>query len=307
MTLLGWFQKRRIIVPHRLGFLLLSLLMLLFAVAIGDTKTSDTNFFDYDPKTPIEIEELGAYPGDSLVNHEITYSSKALDREVGAYLVVPTGEGPFPAVVFLHKYPGDKDQFLDEAKMMAKMGVVSLLVEGYFPWRTRPKNLEADRQSIRRQIIELRRAVDVLASRSDVDPKRIAFVGMDYGAMHGSVLAGVEKRIKAFVLIVPTHRYINWNSLLNGDTFTMPYRKGMQSLDPISYISQASAPVLFQFSNADRFVAEEDALQLYTTAKEPKNIQWYKGDHEVSFPMGQNDRLEWLRGQLKLAPVEPDK
>jgi len=50
-------------------------------------------------------------------------------------------------------------------------------------------------------VIDLRRAVDVVLSRPGVDPKRIGFVGHSFGATWGGVLAGVEKRIKAYVLM----------------------------------------------------------------------------------------------------------
>ena len=51
-------------------------------------------------------------------------------------------------------------------------------------------------------IIDLRRAVDLLASRSDVDPERIAYLGVSYGGMMGGLLASIEDRLQAYVLIV---------------------------------------------------------------------------------------------------------
>jgi cephalosporin-C deacetylase-like acetyl esterase len=49
--------------------------------------------------------------------------------------------------------------------------------------------------------VDLRRAVDLMLSRSDVDKSRIAYVGHSYGAMLGGILTAVEKRIKTFVLL----------------------------------------------------------------------------------------------------------
>src|SRR5260370_16222481 len=47
----------------------------------------------------------------------------------------------------------------------------------------------------------MRRGADLLLARSDVDPKRLAYVGHIYNAATGAFLAGIDKRFKAFVLM----------------------------------------------------------------------------------------------------------
>ena len=51
------------------------------------------------------------------------------------------------------------------------------------------------------QVIDLRRAVDLLYLRRDVDRKRIAYVGHSWDAHVGAILAGVETRICCYVLM----------------------------------------------------------------------------------------------------------
>src|SRR5215831_18965291 len=80
---------------------------------------------------------------DQLLRHwvyDITYSSPVGDRGaaagpngglVAAYLVVPSGKGPFPAVIYGHWcMPGsekkNRTEFLDEALVLAHSGVISL-------------------------------------------------------------------------------------------------------------------------------------------------------------------------------------
>ena len=50
------------------------------------------------------------------------------------------------------------------------------------------------------QVIDLRRAVDLLSLRADVDRKRIGYVGHGFNAHTGAILAGVEIRIDSYVL-----------------------------------------------------------------------------------------------------------
>jgi cephalosporin-C deacetylase-like acetyl esterase len=47
----------------------------------------------------------------------------------------------------------------------------------------------------------MRRGVDLLVARKDIDPKRIAYVGHSYNATVGGFLSGVDKRVAAFVLM----------------------------------------------------------------------------------------------------------
>ena len=49
---------------------------------------------------------------------------------ISAYLVIPEGNGVFPAVLYLHAGGMSKDQFLEEAILLAQQGVVCLLIDG---------------------------------------------------------------------------------------------------------------------------------------------------------------------------------
>jgi pimeloyl-ACP methyl ester carboxylesterase len=152
--------------------------------------------FEYDQTAPLDIHEANVATSDDFIIHDISYESPK-GGWVAAFLVTPPGEGPFAGVIFLHPGGGDRSYFLDEAKKLAKRGAVSLLLEDNFS----AKGEIADHDRITRIIVDLRRAVDLLTARSDVDPHRIGFVGHSYGANLGGVLAGVEHRIAAYVFM----------------------------------------------------------------------------------------------------------
>ncbi len=61
------------------------------------------------------------------------------------------------------------------------------------------------------QTIDLRRAIDVLLMQPGIDNERIAFVGHDYGAMFGSIMAGIDKRVKACVLVTGMGNFGDWS------------------------------------------------------------------------------------------------
>jgi dienelactone hydrolase len=127
---------------------------------------------------------------------------------VPAYLVVPSGKGPFAVILFGHWGGGDRTEFLAEAILDARAGAVCLLPA--YPW-TRPApwrralqyvgSPENDFEAYVQAVVDLRRGLDLLLARPDVDPQRVAYVGHSYGAQWGAILAAEDRRMKTAVLI----------------------------------------------------------------------------------------------------------
>jgi dienelactone hydrolase len=180
-------------------------LMLVFAsCTVGAAQTKHIEglrqMFDYDRSLPLDVREVGVEDRNGVRIHDVSYQSPKGGR-VTAYLVVPEGQRQkFAGILFMHPRPGSRRNFLDEALSLAKAGAVSLLIDAPFsrageskrefdPTVTKP---EADRDIYIQTVVDLRRGVDLLVSRSDVDPNRIGFIGHSYGAHTGAVLAGIE-------------------------------------------------------------------------------------------------------------------
>src|SRR6266571_4039009 len=163
--------------------------------------------FTYDSSPPFDIQDKIIQETSDFTIYDLTYASPKGGR-VPAYLVVPKGKGPFAAVLFGHYGLGTRSEFIPEAKFYAKAGAVSLLPD--YPWdRPEPwhKSVdhfdkpELDRDAYVQTVVDLRRGIDLLLARNDVDPKRLAYVGQSYGAQWGSILSAVDKRMKASVLM----------------------------------------------------------------------------------------------------------
>src|SRR4029077_17639268 len=165
--------------------------------------------FDYDQKAPLNIKQIGVQRRATATVYTITYDSPK-GGVVPAYLVVPKGRGPFAAIVWGHwcwqnSSMRNRKQFLDEALALAPSGVVSLLTDhpmsrpGYVAIKD-PLD-ERNATQFLQQVIDMRRGVDLLTGRRDVDRKRIAYVGHSCGASVGGLLSGLDHRFKAFVLM----------------------------------------------------------------------------------------------------------
>jgi len=295
-------------------------LALAFAAPSGDGIDDLRRMYDYDPKAALNAEEKLLYERDGVKVYDLTYDSPKGGR-VTAYLVVPAGKGPHAGVVFGHWGPGNRTEFLPEATLYAGAGCVSVLVD--YPW-VRPaawrKTLkqeddpEGDHALFVQAVIDLRRGLDLLASRADVDPKRLGYVGHSFGAQWGGILSAVEPRLKAVVLMagVPDQASI-WRD--NDDPGVVAWRantpKGKQEAylkmtertAAVRYVPHAACPLLFQFARHERYF-DKAAMERYCAAA-PKGtpVKWYDTGHELNDPDALTDRAAWLREQIGLAPL----
>ncbi len=270
-------------------------------------------WYRYDAQASPEVEQIAAKQEGDVSVRDITIASPRGDARISAYLVVPAGEGPHPGILYVHwldSATSNREEFLPEAVGLAREGVASLLVDDLFagpsPRRLwTGKDAEADRDVVVQQVVELRRALDVLIAEGQVDPARIAFVGHDFGAMFGAVLAGVDHRFRTVVLMTPVPDFADWfliGSTLAGEKET-EYRTAMRAVAPVEYIAHARpASFLFQFGKSDAFVPKSKAEALFAEASEPKEIKWYGWWHNLQLDdVATGDRLQWLRTELGLS------
>lgn len=154
-------------------------------------------------------------------------------------------------------------------------------------------------------------------ARPDVDPERIAYLGVSYGGAMGGLLAGIEKRLQAYVLVVGDGGLVTL--VTNPENLTMPLNEfseeykawidDMWSIEPIHYVNHASStPLLFQNAVRDQYVNVEDAVRYQDMASEPKHVIWYESEHWPLPDEAIMDNAKWLQqfigpGALYLVPA----
>ena len=268
--------------------------------------------FAYDPAVAFDLKEESAKEQDGVTVRDINYAAYASKHgRIKAYLVQPSGKGPFAGILFFHwlgDVKSDRTEFLDEAVALAKQGTASLLIQGYFPWLEKPMDGETDHQQIIDQTIEVRRGLDLLLSQPKVDKRRIGFVGHDYGSMFGTIAAGVDKRVKTYVIVAGMGNFSDWSLKYwkgpskNG---AEAYQQAVKNVDPIGYVAYAApASLLFQFANNDKYISKETANEFFAAASKPKEVKWYDATHDLNVEAARNDRREWLTRQLRLTKVK---
>ena len=213
-------------------------------------------------------------------------------------------------ILYVHWYEpascdSNRTQFEAEAKIMARKGAVSLLPETM--WSDRDwfikRTQEDDVENTIRQTAELRQALDLLLAQAGVSQERVAYVGHDFGAMHGVLLGSNDPRPCAYAIMAGTPRFSDWYLYyppLEEDQREAFIEK-MAPLDPIDRIGRlAPAPVYFQFATNDPHVPEDRARAFVEAAGEPKRVNWYDAGHGLN-DQAREDRIAWLTQTLGLA------
>lgn len=227
-----------------------------------------------------------------------------------AELLRPEMDGSYAAILYVHWYePGSPDtsnrgQFEEEAREMTRAGAICFLIEtlwsdlDFFIKRTQ----EDDLQNSVEEVVNIRRAMDVLLSQPGVDSKRFAYVGHDFGGMYGVLAGSLDGRPTHYVVMAATPRFPDWYLYLpklEGEARDVFVRQ-MSEIDPIAHVSNLSpAPVFFQFATEDRHVPKERAKEFFTAAQDPKEMKWYEAGHGLDQDATQ-DRKAWLREKLGL-------
>jgi len=278
-----------------------------------------TRHFDYDQEAPLNIKQIGIQRRATATVYDITYDSPK-GGVVPAYLVVPKGRGPFAAVIWGHwcwqnSSMRNRREFLDEAVALAETGVVSLLTDhpmsrpGYVQIKD-PLD-ERNATEFLQQVIDMRRGVDLLVARRDVDPKRIAFVGHSCNAAVGALLSGLDRRFEAFVLMAgTTSDEISQNTK---DFQEFRQKMGPEKVDAFiakySYLDQgkfvshaAPAVILLQYGSREKFLNADRAHQYAAIVSEPKQLKIYDAEHALNAE-ARRDRIHFLIEQLKLKPL----
>jgi len=126
-----------------------------------------------------------------------------------------------------------------------------------------------DAATFRPLVVNARRALDLLLSRADVDPKRLGVVGYSLGAQTAAILAGDEPRLKAVGIVA-----------------------GRGSRIPLYWIARTHEQLYFQAGTLDQVVPQQQLAALIRAAPGHPRVSWYPLDHGMSVESF-DDQVAW--------------
>ncbi|MBC7289067.1 MAG: alpha/beta fold hydrolase [Armatimonadetes bacterium] len=274
------------------------------SVARAQQAEAATTPFDYDPAGPLSPTIAVTKRSPGAVIEQVEFNSPCGGRVAGL-LIRPTAVERPPVILFLHGLGGSKKDAQSAAALLMARGVAVFGLDAACHGDRRKEgeeffsaDLQKTKDHIIQTVIDYRRAIDYLATRDDVDAGRVGLIGASLGAILGAMVAGVDQRVCAALLIVGGG---NWRTI-----FTQSRHPAAEALraaigakpeavasiddvDPVRYVGMISPRPLWMVNGKqDDIIPRAAAEALFEAAKPPKEIFWYEGGHVPPLP--------WLAG-----------
>lgn len=263
--------------------------------------------YAYDADLPLNAAVKVLDDNARRTRYSLQYNS-VHDQRVTAIFSLPKKiTFPTSAVIVMHGAGGNKDadyvRFASET--LLAQGIATLTMDAQYrgdrakPGRSGDPNPAsyAMRDAWIQTVIDLRRAVDYLSSRKEIDKSKIGYLGFSMGGMFGAVLGGVEPRIAAFCLAVPGGDFVHlvrniekypllkahWPVTVTPEVMRI-VEENSQLIDPIYFVGNIlPRPLLILVGKNDEVIpaASSQALIDAAHADETKNVKRWNAGHAL--------------------------
>ena len=275
-------------------------------------------FYKYDKDLPFNLKERPLRETDTYKLYHWTFTSVHGKRVTALFLTPKNLKKPVPVILVLHGYLGSKNEMLAGADIVPPAGYACLALDAeYHGERTvagksiYSKQMYSSRDAMVQTIVDYRRAVDLLETRREIDPKRIGYMGNSMGGIIGAVITAVEPRIRAATLVVggADWAYLSKASVVSEE---LGLTKGKNPLnpkkfqgiiapaDPINWAQKISPrPVLMLNAKYDILVNPLANKKLFARLNEPKKIIWFANGHDLPPDTVISITLDFFNAYLK--------
>ena len=170
--------------------------------------------FDYDP-TPLNAVVEGTLEQESYIREKIVVDAAYGGERMTVYLFLPKqSQPPYQTVIY---FPGSGSVHSRSSENLALRGSVfvpksgrTLVFPVYKSTYERGDGLESvtpnETTSWKDHVImwgkDLRRTIDYLETREDLDTEQIAYLGASWGAATGAIMMAIEPRLDTGVVMV---------------------------------------------------------------------------------------------------------
>ena len=260
--------------------------------------------YDYDRTALHGMVEETDSTADDWTRQRVTFDAAYGNERVIAYLFLPKrSHPPYQAVVY---FPGSGAIHARSSRTSLGTGSFDFILKSgraviypiYKSTFERGDNLHTDypdesnfyKEHVIMWAKDLRRSVDYLETRPDIDPTRLAYYGASWGGYLGGLMPAVEPRFKAAVLLVAG----------------LEFQKGQPEVEPINFLPRIKMPVLMMNGRYDHYFPVETSqrpmFRLLGTPPQHKRWVISEGGHIVPRAQLITEALDWL--DRYLGPVK---
>ena len=252
--------------------------------------------YDYD-RTPLRaiVEETDSTAKD-WIRERITFDAAYGGERVAAYLFLPKhGRPPYQTIVY---FPGsgaihDRSSrtslqtWLFDFILRSGRAVMYPIYKSTYERGDSLRSDFADESNFYKEHVimwakDLRRSIDYLETRADIDTTRLAYYGYSWGGYLGGLMPAVEPRVKTVVLYVA--------GLAN--------QRGQPEVEPINFLPHITMPVLMLNGRYDHYFPVESAqlpfFRLLGTPAQHKRQVISESGHFVPRTQLITEVLNWL-------------
>ena len=275
-----------------------------------ETPVSDVVFegfrrmYDYD-RTPLNTRlESRDSSSPDWTREKVTFDAAYGNERVAAYLYLPRNHPPpFQTVVF---FPGSIATYERSSAGLAGSPWFNFFVKNgraliwpiYKSTYERGDSLKGHlanetifyRDHVLMWAKDMRRSIDYLGTRTDIDTTRIAYYGISWGGYLGGLLPAVEPRLKASVLFVAG----------------LEMERGRPEVEPINFLPRITIPTIMLNAKYDQIFPTETSQQpffrLLGASPNRKRYVVYEGGHILPLARLIRESLNWL--DTYLGPVQ---
>ena len=275
---------------------------------ISREEISVLKYYDYDFSLPLE-DSVNLLPDSSGYQLYATNFTSVHNKKVTGLLSVPDNvKQPMPVVILLHGL-GDRktvdyiqaghDYFAKNGFAVMRIDIANHgarvehdyefdLTDGYRYWT---------RDIISQTVFDLRRTIDFLQTRPEIDAKRIGYFGISLGGVIGTIFCGVDDRVKVPIIALAGG---NLSLMFGVDALKDDTKDFFSIIDPINFVEKISPrPLLMINAENDEVINPITSKLLFRKAKDPKKIIWYPSKHrdlpvEKAYPEGVNWFQQYL-------------
>ena len=258
--------------------------------------------FDYDPaplhqKTE-EIDDTNPYWRKEKVSFDAVYGG----QRVTAFLFLPRGSvPPYQTVVYfasgialMEKSSSHLEMWFLEPLIRSGRAVLYPVLWGMYERKevVKEKGAELLRTRMVRGVLDMRRSLDYLETRPEIDRAKLAYFGFSYGALFSAPVLASEPRFKAAELAVGG----------------LPTGKVPIDIDPFQFAPRVHIPVLMMNGRYDLDYPLETCQKpllnaLGTPPADKKLVLLEAGHAMVGFPASTRESLDWLDRYLGPVPI----
>ncbi len=252
--------------------------------------------YDYDRTKLNAVVDTTDEATDDWVREKISFDAAYNGERMGAYLYLPRrGKPPYQAIVF---FPGSNAIHQRSSSKDIRPGVFDFIIKSgravihpiYKSTYERQDSLHSDypdqsnfyKDHVIAWAKDLRRSIDYLETRSDIDSAKVAYYGVSWGGYLGGLMPAVEPRFKAVVLLVAG----------------LEFQRGQPEVEPINFLPRITVPVLMLNGQYDHYFPVETSqrpmFRLLGTPADKKRQIISEGGHFVPRTQLVKETLDWL-------------